>query len=121
MQDNMFTNDELRVIGKFFTILMRASAKEFSKAMPEQPQEEVKAAEQVPQNRLIPLSKWNAYHDWPTQGGLRNMVFFSSTNGFEKVIKRVGRRVLIYEKAFFEWVESNPKTKLTDLNCRRRL
>lgn len=120
MQDNVFTNDELQAIGKFFTIIMSASAKEVFKAMPKQPQEEVKTAQQQPQNRLIPLSKWNAYHDWPTQGGLRNMVFFSTTNGFDKVMKRVGRRVLIDEKAFFEWVQGNPKTKVINPNGLKR-
>jgi hypothetical protein len=57
--------------------------------------------------RLIPVPKWNLYHDWPPQGGLRHLIFFAKTNGFDRVIKRAGRRVLIDETAFFQWVESN--------------
>jgi hypothetical protein len=54
--------------------------------------------------RLIPLTKWNEYHPWPPPGGLRYLVFHSKTNGFDQVIKRCGRRILIDEVAFFDWV-----------------
>lgn len=56
-------------------------------------------------NRLIPVTKWNNYHDFPSIGGLRHLIFHEHTNGFCKVVKRVGRRVLIDEQAFFNWVE----------------
>lgn len=55
--------------------------------------------------RLIPLTEWNDYHCWPPTGGLRHFVFHADANGFAKVVKRVGRRVLIDEAAFFEWVD----------------
>ncbi len=57
--------------------------------------------------RLIPLTNWNQHHAWPPIGGLRHLVFFENTNGFHKVVRRVGRRVLIDEAAFFAWVDSN--------------
>lgn len=57
------------------------------------------------QNRLIPVTKWNDYHDWPPIGGLRSLIFNEHRNGFNKVVRRVNRRVLIDEKAFFEWIE----------------
>lgn len=53
--------------------------------------------------RLIPLTKWNDYHPWPGRGGLRHLVFYEETNGFSKVVVRIGRRVLLDERAFFEW------------------
>lgn len=56
--------------------------------------------------RLIPLTKWQEHHSYPPIGGLRHLVFHSKTNGFDKVIKRVGSRILIDENAFFQWVES---------------
>lgn len=56
--------------------------------------------------RLIPVTKWNDFHAWPPLGGLRHLVFYERQNGFEKVVKRVGRRVLIDEMEFFRWVES---------------
>jgi len=57
--------------------------------------------------RLIPVPKWSQYHEWPPKGGLRHLIFYANTNGFDRVIRRVGRRVLIDEEAFFQWVESN--------------
>lgn len=59
--------------------------------------------------RLIPVPKWNDHHDWPPPGGLRSLIFNRKTNGFDKVIKKVGRCVLIDEHAFFEWVEEQQK------------
>lgn len=59
--------------------------------------------------RLIPLTKWNQFHEWPPQGGLRHLVFNSASNGFNKVIRRAGKRILIDEAAFFQWVENQNK------------
>lgn len=56
-------------------------------------------------NRLIPVTKWNDYHSWPPIGGLRHLIFNAEKNGFNSVIKRCGRRVLIDEGEFFQWVE----------------
>jgi hypothetical protein len=41
-----------------------------------------------------------------TQGALRNLIFNSKANGFDAVMVRIGRRVLIDENAFFVWVDS---------------
>ena len=56
------------------------------------------------ETRLIPLTEWPAHHPWPKLGGLRHLVFHADKNGFDRVIRRVGRRVLIDEAAFFAWV-----------------
>ena len=55
--------------------------------------------------RLIALTEWPQHHEWPPIGGLRHLVFNAQTNGFDRVIRRVGRRVLIDEQKFFEWVD----------------
>jgi hypothetical protein len=62
-----------------------------------------------PSHRLIPVTKWNDHHEWPPQGGLRHLIFNAKTNGFDRVVKRAGRRVLLDEAAFFQWVESQSK------------
>ncbi|WP_085814889.1 hypothetical protein [Geoanaerobacter pelophilus] len=59
--------------------------------------------------RLIPVPHWNDHHEWPPQGGLRHLIFNAKTNGFDRVVKRAGRRVLLDETAFFQWVESQSK------------
>jgi hypothetical protein len=56
--------------------------------------------------RLIPASKWHQHHPWPTQAALRDLILKAGRNGLASAIRRVGRRVLIDEAAFFAWVES---------------
>jgi len=56
---------------------------------------------------LIPVTKWSQYHDYPTEPGLRWLIFNGEKNGFSDVIRRVGRRVLIDEQSFFVWVDGN--------------
>jgi hypothetical protein len=63
------------------------------------------SSQQTRDTRLIPVTKWGDHHDWPPQGGLRHLIFNAKKNGFDSVIKRCGRRVLIDETAFFEWVD----------------
>lgn len=55
--------------------------------------------------RLIPVTKWPQFHEWPSVYGLRHLIFWEKTNGFDRVVVRVGRRVLLDEEAFFNWVE----------------
>jgi len=62
-------------------------------------------SEETKTTRLIPVTKWNEHHSWPPQGGLRHLIFHAEKNGFDVVIRRVGRRVLIDELSFFEWVK----------------
>lgn len=64
-----------------------------------------------PNSRLIPASAWADHHPWPPIGGLRHLIFFAETNGFNKVIRRIGRRVLIDEAAFFEWANTQGAAK----------
>lgn len=59
--------------------------------------------------RYIPVPDWNKYHPWPPLGGLRNLIHKKDENGFDKVVKKVGKRVLIDEQAFMEWVNNNGK------------
>lgn len=62
------------------------------------------------QTRLIPINKWNNYHDYPTAGAWRQLIFRNKNNIVEKVIKRNGGRLLIDEAAYFEFInEINQK------------
>jgi hypothetical protein len=55
---------------------------------------------------LLTIKQWTQRHAWPPTGGLRHLIFYAETNGFNKVIRRIGRRVLIDENAFFDWVNT---------------
>lgn len=72
--------------------------------------------ETISQKRIIPLADWPKFHPWPPLGGLRHLAFHAKQNGFDKVIRRVGRRVLIDETAFFDWVKSNEDLAKGDKN-----
>lgn len=63
----------------------------------------------TPNTRYIPVPNWNNHHEWPPIGGLRNLIFNKEKNGFSSVVKKVGKRVLIDEAAFFEWVANQGK------------
>jgi hypothetical protein len=67
--------------------------------------------------KLIPVNEWVKHHPWPPIGGLRHLIFNEETNGFNKVVRRIGSRVLIDEAAFFEWVNEVTKPRT---NKRRR-
>jgi hypothetical protein len=66
--------------------------------------------------RLIPVTEWNRHHPWPPLGGLRHLVFYAKQNGFDAVVRRIGRRVLIDEKAFFDWVDAQNDAPASDPN-----
>jgi hypothetical protein len=63
------------------------------------------------ERKLICAADWQKHHAWPPQGGLRHLIFNAKTNGFDKVVRRAGRRVLIDEAAFFAWVDEQTKQK----------
>ena len=60
----------------------------------------------VPKTRLISVTDWERYHPWPGTNTLRNYIKFKKQYRFESVVKKVGRKVLIDEAAFFAWVEA---------------
>ena len=57
------------------------------------------------QSRLIPLSEWNDYHDYPTVGSLYQKYHNREKNGFDYCCIKDGRRTLIDEDKYFEWVQ----------------
>ncbi len=62
--------------------------------------------------RLIPIPDWQTYHAWPSEKALRTYVARADSGelaSFRPVIKRIGRRILIDERAFFAWVEGEQK------------
>ncbi len=61
-----------------------------------------------PKTRLLTVNQFVSEHSFATNGGIRFLLFNSKNNGMNKagVVKRIGRRVLLDEKKFFEWVEA---------------
>ena len=67
------------------------------------------APDKEKKSREIPLTMWNEYYPDPSVPALRMLVFRSSENGFDEVITRRGKRILIKEDAYFEWKEKHQK------------
>jgi hypothetical protein len=63
------------------------------------------------EKRYIPIVKWNKYHDWPSVNGLRGIMRDSASNGSNKVFKRVGRKIVVDENQFFEWMETQTNVR----------
>ncbi len=63
--------------------------------------------------RLIPAVKWDQYHPWPSKAALRFIIFNAKKNGFDSVVRRIGRRVLIDEAAFFAWADRQGRSAMT--------
>ena len=57
--------------------------------------------------RYLTVQQWTEQHSWPPLGGLRHLIFNAKHNGFDAVIRRVGRRILLSESAFDGWIEKN--------------
>ncbi len=59
-------------------------------------------------NRFIPVNQWNEFYPWPTEGSIRVRICDAEHGRgdpeFLNCIIRVGRRVLIDENRFVEWV-----------------
>jgi hypothetical protein len=94
--------EEKKIICDFFELI-------FSKmeGIKQEEQPKVDVAAEKDSNRWIPVTEWNNYHSWPTTSGLRWLIFNEKHNGFHKCICRAGRRILIDERAFFEWLQNN--------------
>lgn len=57
--------------------------------------------------RLIQASRWGELGPgWPSPAGLRHLIAKAATNGFDAVIRRVGRVVLVDVDAFNAWVDA---------------
>ncbi|WP_435641112.1 hypothetical protein [Micavibrio aeruginosavorus] len=54
---------------------------------------------------FLTVKQFSKKHPAFPEGGIRHLIFYEKTNGFNRVIRRVGRRVLLDENAFFRWVE----------------
>lgn len=56
-------------------------------------------------SRYFTVRQWTEQFSWPPLGGLKHLIFHAKSNGFDAVIRRVGRRILIDEVAFQAWME----------------
>lgn len=56
--------------------------------------------------RLLTVSQFVEKHSWATKGGLRALLFNRKKNGLDAAVVRLGRKLLLDEEQFFQWLES---------------
>lgn len=55
--------------------------------------------------RLVTIKQCVEEKIYPNEGGLRSLIFNADTNGFNTVIRRVGKRCFIDVASFYNWIE----------------
>ncbi len=55
---------------------------------------------------LLTVAQFCERHPFATEGSIRALIFHGPENGFDKVVRRINRRVLIDEAAFFVWLDA---------------
>ena len=71
------------------------------------PNYQIKEVNMENNQRYLSVAQLAAEYPAFTQCSLRHLIFNASENDFDKVIRRVGKRkLLLCEKAFHEWIES---------------
>ena len=60
---------------------------------------------------FLTVAEWSTKHSWPPIGGLRHLIKNAETNGFDAVIRRSGRRILLSELAFYSWLDQQRSAK----------
>jgi hypothetical protein len=58
------------------------------------------------ERRLYTVDQFVQKHPAFSNGGLRWLLFHREKNGLKRAVLRVGRRVLIDETLFFEWLDT---------------
>jgi len=59
------------------------------------------------ENRLFTVKQWAQTHPWPSESALRHLIFRNIDGFRDVVIRQIGKRLLISEVAFQQWVEKN--------------
>lgn len=72
---------------------------------PEKPQEEQKSKSFLTIKQLI------RKYPWLTEGTVRWYITKKNENGFDKVLKKVGKKILIDEEKFLLWIDKGTEKK----------
>lgn len=55
---------------------------------------------------FLTVKQFSEKHKAFPQGCLRALIFNEKKNNFDKVVRRIGGKVVLCEQSFFEWVEA---------------
>jgi hypothetical protein len=63
------------------------------------------ATQETVQTNYYTVKQFAKEKGFLSENSLRFLIFHAETNGFHKVIKRIGRRILLSDSAFTNWLE----------------
>jgi hypothetical protein len=63
--------------------------------------------------QYLTVSQLVKKYPWPSASSIRHLIFHAERNGFTRVMRRIGRRVLIDEQEFLRWINENGVAKQT--------
>jgi hypothetical protein len=63
----------------------------------------------------LTVRQFSEKHPAFTQGVLRYIIFNEKTNGFDRCIKRLGRKILLEEAAVFKWLNEQNQQQSTEI------
>jgi hypothetical protein len=61
---------------------------------------------------LLTVRRLLEKYQWLTEGGIRHFLFHMNENGLCRAVKKMGRRILIDEDAFFTWIEGQSVSRV---------
>jgi len=64
------------------------------------------AEAQSPTRNLLTVRQFSQKHPAFPEGGLRYQIFHAEQNGLADALRRIGRKVLIDEGAYFLWIDA---------------
>jgi hypothetical protein len=62
-------------------------------------------------SNLLTVKQFAEKHPAFSQHSLRYLIFHEKSNGLNSAIARIGRKILIREAAFFDWVDAQQTSK----------
>jgi hypothetical protein len=63
----------------------------------------------MPERSLLTVPQLAKKHPAFKEGGIRSYIFNAKKNGFEMALVKIGRKILIDESKFFEWIDQQQK------------
>ena len=64
---------------------------------------------------LLTVRQFSQKHPAFPEGGLRYNIFHADINGFNKCIRRIGRKILIDEAEMFRWIDAQNTVSTGDM------
>jgi len=55
---------------------------------------------------ILTVKLFSQKHPAFSEASLRHLIFYARSNGFDKCLRRAGRKILILESEFFVWLDN---------------